>query len=113
MADGSGRGGAFAVEASECVFLGTIVAGNRAGNTAYNNAFYQNSYLYFALFCIDSENSCGFNGLWCQVNTDPGLGPLRDNGGPTATHAITVDSPAFDRNFPEDYVTAGVARPQG
>ena len=27
---------------------------------------------------------------------DPGLGPLRDNGGPTATHALTPGSPAID-----------------
>ena len=27
---------------------------------------------------------------------DPRLGPLADNGGPTATHALLADSPAID-----------------
>lgn len=30
------------------------------------------------------------------LNTDPVLGPLADNGGPTATHALTDGSPAID-----------------
>src|SRR5439155_9561689 len=29
-------------------------------------------------------------------NTDPMLGPLQDNGGPTFTHALLVGSPAID-----------------
>ena len=32
-----------------------------------------------------------------QVNTDPRLGPLQDNGGPTLTHAPLTDSPAIDK----------------
>jgi len=31
---------------------------------------------------------------------DPRLGPLQDNGGPTATHALLVDSPALHRGDP-------------
>ncbi len=27
---------------------------------------------------------------------DPGLGPLQDNGGPTLTHALDIESPAYD-----------------
>ena len=36
-----------------------------------------------------------------QVNTDPMLGPLQDNGGPTFTHALLPGSPAIDagKNF--------------
>ncbi|PWU18269.1 MAG: hypothetical protein C5B50_09575 [Verrucomicrobia bacterium] len=36
-----------------------------------------------------------------QINTDPMLGPLQDNGGPTFTHALLCGSPAIDqgRNF--------------
>jgi len=35
------------------------------------------------------------------INTDPRLGPLRDNGGPTWTQALLPDSPAIDqgKNF--------------
>lgn len=31
-----------------------------------------------------------------QINTDPMLGPLQDNGGPTFTHALLCGSPAID-----------------
>ncbi len=32
-----------------------------------------------------------------QINTDPRLGPLADNGGPTLTHALLPGSPAVDQ----------------
>ncbi len=47
-----------------------------------------------------------------QMNTDPMLGPLQDNGGPTFTHALLPGSPAVDAgdpNFtpPPDYDQRG------
>jgi hypothetical protein len=35
-----------------------------------------------------------------QINTDPLLGPLQDNGGPTFTHALLARSPAIDAGDP-------------
>jgi len=35
-----------------------------------------------------------------QINTDPLLGPLQDNGGPTLTHAPLPGSPAIDAGDP-------------
>jgi len=35
-----------------------------------------------------------------QMNTDPLLGPLQDNGGPTFTHALLCDSPAINAGNP-------------
>ena len=35
-----------------------------------------------------------------QTNTDPALGPLQDNGGPTFTHALLPGSPAIDGGDP-------------
>ena len=35
-----------------------------------------------------------------QTNTDPMLGPLQDNGGPTLTHALLPGSPAIDAGNP-------------
>ena len=32
-----------------------------------------------------------------QINTDPMIGPLQNNGGPTFTHAISFGSPALDK----------------
>jgi CSLREA domain-containing protein len=46
---------------------------------------------------ISSDDTCGFdpaNGS--MPNTDPLLGPLQDNGGPTWTHALLPNSPAID-----------------
>jgi hypothetical protein len=35
-----------------------------------------------------------------QINTDPMVGPLQDNGGPTFTHALLPGSPAIDAGDP-------------
>ncbi len=35
-----------------------------------------------------------------QINTNPLLGPLQDNGGPTFTHALLPGSPAIDAGDP-------------
>src|ERR1043166_1545649 len=47
-----------------------------------------------------------------QINTDPLLGPLQNNGGPTQTHGLLPGSPAIDAgdpNFtpPPDYDQRG------
>jgi hypothetical protein len=50
------------------------------------------------------------------VNTDPLLGALADNGGPTLTHALLPGSPAIDAGVAVPGVTTdqrGVSRPQG
>jgi hypothetical protein len=50
------------------------------------------------------------------INTDPLLGPLDDNGGPTLTHALLPGSPALDAGVPVAGVTTdqrGISRPQG
>ncbi len=45
---------------------------------------------------LDSGNSCGFNDATDLNNSNPQLGPLGDNGGPTWTHPLLSDSPAID-----------------
>jgi hypothetical protein len=46
---------------------------------------------------VCSDDGGGFlNGPGDQVNTDPLLGPLEDNGGPTFTHELLAGSPAID-----------------
>jgi hypothetical protein len=42
----------------------------------------------------------GFNGPGDQINTDPMLGPLQDNGGLTPTHELLPGSPAIDAGDP-------------
>jgi hypothetical protein len=70
---------------------------------------------------LEDANTCPFDQPTDQVNTDPLLGPLQDNGGPTWTHALLDFSPAIDAG--DDTVCAaapvngidqrGVARPIG
>lgn len=45
---------------------------------------------------LNSDNTGGLNGPGDRVNTDPRLGPLQDNGGPTFTHALLPGSPAIN-----------------
>jgi len=40
------------------------------------------------------------NGSGDQISTDPMLGPLQNNGGPTLTHALLLRSPAIDAGDP-------------
>jgi hypothetical protein len=47
---------------------------------------------------LSSDGGGGFlTATGDQVNTDPKLGPLQNNGGPTFTHALLPGSPALDR----------------
>ena len=47
---------------------------------------------------LESADSCGFTDSTDLINiTDPRLGPLADNGGPTWTHGLYSDSPALDQ----------------
>jgi hypothetical protein len=68
---------------------------------------------------VERRTSCSCLNLTDLQNTDPLLGPLADNGGPTWTHALLAGSPALDAIPPaNDYNGApltdqrGVARPQ-
>lgn len=50
---------------------------------------------------LSSDNGGGYlNGPGDQTNTDPILGPLQDNGGPTQTHRPYPQSPAIDAGDP-------------
>ncbi|MEX1019251.1 MAG: choice-of-anchor Q domain-containing protein [Litorilinea sp.] len=46
---------------------------------------------------LQSDNSCAFNATGDLVNTNPNIGPLADNGGPTWTHALLPSSPAIGK----------------
>lgn len=50
---------------------------------------------------LSSDNGGGaLTNVTDLLNTDPKLGPLQDNGGPTFTHALTCDSPAVNAGDP-------------
>jgi hypothetical protein len=51
---------------------------------------------------ISNDNGSGYlTGPGDQINTDPILGPLQGNGGPTFTHALLPGSPAIDAGDPK------------
>lgn len=70
---------------------------------------------------IDSDGTCGLTDPTDQPSTNPWLGPLQDNGGPTQTHALGLPSVAIDaipvgtNGCGTDVATdqRGVTRPQG
>ena len=71
---------------------------------------------------IDSGTDCGFSdtipGQQDMSDTNPLLGPLQNNGGPTMTMALLAGSPALDRVPPTGFNCPstdqrGVPRPQG
>jgi hypothetical protein len=50
---------------------------------------------------LSSDNGGGYlTSPGDQINTDPMLGPLQDNGGPTFTHALLPGSPAINAGDP-------------
>jgi hypothetical protein len=50
---------------------------------------------------LSSDDGGGvLNGPGDEINTDPLLGPLQDNGGPTLTHGLLPGSPAVDAGDP-------------
>jgi hypothetical protein len=74
----------------------TIIAGNQPANCAnrVNSLGYN----------LEDDGSCGFAGPGDLSNTDPMIGPLTDNGGPTWTHALPSGSPAVDRGDPAAFL---------
>ena len=65
---------------------------------------------------VASDGTCNLVATGDRPGTDPLLGPLADNGGPTATHFLLPGSPAIDAANPAvcpPIDQRGVARPQG
>ncbi len=68
----------------------TIIAGSLAGGDCFGSVVDGGHNL-------DSDGTCGFDPANGSLpNTDPLVGPLLDNGGPTLTHALLPASPAID-----------------
>lgn len=66
---------------------------------------------------LDSGDTCGFSSTdGDQINTNPDLGPLQNNGGATDTTALLSGSPAINRGSNTGCPATdqrGVTRPQG
>lgn len=65
---------------------------------------------------LSGDNSCGLTNAADQLNADPLLNPLQDNGGSTWTHALAAGGPAVDAGVADHCLPAdqrGLSRPQG
>jgi hypothetical protein len=89
---------------------GTIVANNTSANCSEQ--------LGDGDYNLDSGSSCHFSQPHSLSTSDPRLGPLANNGGPTATHALLTGSLALNAggnatNGCPATDQRGVTRPQG
>jgi hypothetical protein len=64
------------------------------------NIFNNGTITSFGYNVLSDDGGGYFNGPGDQINTDPLLGPLQDNGGSTFTHALLPGSPAIDSGNP-------------
>ncbi|MBK7894131.1 MAG: CSLREA domain-containing protein [Anaerolineaceae bacterium] len=84
----------------------TIIASNGVENC--NLALTASSY------SLEDKNDCGFVGIGDQIDIDPMLGPLQNNGGVTDTFAPLENSPAIDAGSNANCLATdqrGISRP--
>jgi hypothetical protein len=86
----------------------TLLAGNMPSNCP--------GYAFDGGHNLSTDTSCAFTNVGSMNNTDPKLGPLADNGGPTLTMALLSGSPAIDAGSAIGAPATdqrGIYRPQG
>lgn len=98
----------------------TIIADGSAASGSENCA---GTTLTSQGYNLESTDQCGFTGTGDQVNIDPELGELENNGGPSETMALLTGSPAINAGNPAGCTDfsgnplttdqRGVTRPQG
>jgi hypothetical protein len=85
----SGNGGGLSNDGTVSIG-GSIVATNTGGDCNQLATLHDQGYN------LSSDNSCSLTGTGSVQNTNPRLGPLASNGGPTQTLALLKGSPAID-----------------
>ena len=91
-------GGSIAIGNPVTVSIGdTVLKAGKMGGNIYNDG----GTVISRGYNLSSDNGGGYlNGPGDQINTEPLLGPLQDNGGPRLTHALLPGSPAIDAGDP-------------
>ena len=94
----AGNGSAIFNQGGSTTTIGdTVLNAGASGGTLFNNGGTVTSLGYN----LASDTGGGvLTGPGDQINTDPMLGPLQDNGGPTFTHELLPGSPAIDMGDP-------------
>lgn len=95
----SGDSGAIFFGGSHIVLeIGNTILSSTSGVNIFNPA---GSQIISHGYNISNDDGSGFlTGPGDQINTDPLLGPLQNNGGPTSTHMPLNGSPAVDTGDP-------------
>jgi hypothetical protein len=105
--NGSNGGPGSGLLSTGTLFFNTLLAGNNSNNITGT--------ITDAGHNLSSDASCVFTNSG-MTNTNPKLGSLVNNGGPTLTMALLPGSPAIDAGSAIDAPTTdqrGIARPQG
>jgi hypothetical protein len=75
---------------------GTLEIGNTVLNASIHFNVYGGAVISLG-YNLSSDGTGPNNGTTDRINTNPMLGSLQDNGGPTFTHALMTGSPAIDK----------------
>ena len=82
-------------EIAQATLINSLIVGNNGGDCARANSW--EVFDATAGYNLDSDGSCVTDGVDNNLtNADPKLGPLQNNGGDTATHALLEGSPAIN-----------------
>lgn len=115
ISDNRANGNGGGISATGTLELGnTILKAGASGANIFNNGGTVTSHGYN----LSSDDGGGFlTATGDQINIDPILGPLQNNGGPTFTHELLTGSPAInagDPNFapPPDFDQRGPGYPR-
>lgn len=137
LADGAGLAALGAVELVHVTIAANVPAGTATPGSSLAIAFTQNPLETASIWntivvadsgtaCLisrtitgdhnlDDDGTCGFSRVGDKPGSNPLLGPLQNNGGPTSTHALAGNSPAVNvADVPHCRSTdqRGVSRPQ-
>lgn len=80
---------------SGAVTLQNSIVGNNSGGDCY-----ERTTITSKGYNLSSDGTCNFHGSGDMNNTNPMLGSLQNNGGPTQTQALLSGSPAIDAGNP-------------
>jgi hypothetical protein len=89
-----------AINGSSICATGTVQLGNTILNSGANIFLLGGTVTSHGYNLSDDDGGGFLTGPGDQINTDPLLGPLQDNGGPTLTHALLPGSPAINTGDP-------------
>jgi len=90
----SSNGGGIKITTGPANSQNSIVVGNNGPN--FNTSDCSGGLTSQGYNLVGAGTGCPSSGTGDQTTSDPKLGPLQDNGGPTFTHALGYDSPAVE-----------------